>query len=98
MVNTSFRNVSTNIFKRFSNNYSRNFYIFNSNILNIFFKKTCLRCFPKQYDIVNRFLDYYHNCLKEHLTEICDPKRRTEGDTLTTAEVYTIVTFVRDYQ
>ncbi|CAF0725642.1 unnamed protein product [Adineta steineri] len=60
--------------------------------------KTCLRCFPKQYDIVNRFLDYYHNCLKEHLTEICDPKRRTEGDTLTTAEVYTIVTFVRDYQ
>ncbi|CAF0791011.1 unnamed protein product [Adineta steineri] len=60
--------------------------------------KTCLRCFPKQYDIVNRFLDYYHNCLKEHLTEICDPKRRSEGDTLTTAEVYTIVTFVRDYQ
>jgi hypothetical protein len=73
-------------------------FIFNSKILNIFFKKTCLRCFPKQYDIVNRFLDYYHNCLKEHLTEICDPKRRTEGDTLTTAEVYTIVTFVRDYQ
>ncbi|CAF2861510.1 unnamed protein product [Rotaria sp. Silwood2] len=34
----------------------------------------------------------------QHLIEICDPKRRTEGDTLTTAEVYTIVTFVRDYQ
>ena len=30
--------------------------------------------------------------------EICDPKRRAEGDTLTLAEVYTIVTFVRDYQ
>ncbi len=60
--------------------------------------KTCLRCFPKQYDIVNRFLDYYHNCLKEHLMEICDPKRRAEGDTLTTAEVFAVVTFVRDYQ
>ncbi len=60
--------------------------------------KTCLRCFPKQYDIVNRFLDYYHNCLKDHLMEICDPKRRAEGDTLTTAEVFTVVTFVRDYQ
>jgi hypothetical protein len=30
--------------------------------------------------------------------EICDPKRRAEGDTLTTAEVFTVVTFVRDYQ
>ena len=58
----------------------------------------CLRCFPRQYDIVNRFLGYYHHCLKEHLTEICDPKKRTDGDVLTTAEVYTIVTFVRDYQ
>jgi len=91
--------VSTNIFKRFSNNYSRNFILnFKYIFFSFLFKKTCLRCFPKQYDIVNRFLDYYHNCLKEHLTEICDPKRRTEGDTLTTAEVYTIVTFVRDYQ
>jgi hypothetical protein len=71
---------------------------YKNNVENILLQKTCVRCFPKQYDIVNRFLDYYHNCLKEHLTEICDPKRRSEGDTLTTAEVYTIVTFVRDYQ
>jgi exocyst complex component 3 len=59
--------------------------------------KVCHRIFPKHYDIVNRFLDYYHNCLKEYLTEICDPKRRTENDTLTTAEIYAIFTFIRDY-
>ena len=47
--------------------------------------------------MINRFLDYYHNCLKEHLTEICHPKRHSESDSLTTAEVYAIVTFVRDY-
>ncbi|CAF0726882.1 unnamed protein product [Adineta ricciae] len=60
--------------------------------------KTCSRCFPKQYDIVNRFLGYYHNCLKEHITEICNLKQRNEGETLTIADVFALVTFVRDYQ
>ncbi len=96
MVNTSFRNVSKKLLKRFSNYYSRNS-IFNSNISNIFFlilKKNCVNCFPTYYDIVNCFLNYYHNCLKEHLTEIC----HTESDTLTVAEIYAIFTFIRDYQ
>ncbi|CAF0750607.1 unnamed protein product [Adineta ricciae] len=60
--------------------------------------KNCSRCFPKQYDIVNRFLGYYHNCLKEHITEICDPKQRNEGEALTIAEVFALLTFVHDYQ
>lgn len=33
-------------------------------------KSACVPCFPPHYDIVNRYLSMYHNCLSRHLQSI----------------------------
>lgn len=54
-------------------------------------KTLCVPCFPPHYDIVNRFVKMYHNCLSRHLLDICS--RGLENN-----EDVTILTWLNTYE
>lgn len=54
-------------------------------------KTLCVPCFPPEYDILNRFMEMYHNCLARHLEDVI--VNGLEGN-----EYVTLLTWLNTYQ